>query len=173
MTALLGAAQLHDTETVRLLLEYGANPDKTIASPRDETRLLLALERPGGTDVIALSIENKTNLRAPLHQDLRGSSGALFEQYLIEAVTNKDFMWVELLTDDGADINALLPLCQPSALQTAIEADDMEIIDILLAQSVDPNLQPPSKLCPWGSGTTLSLTAAARCHSTKAPQKLM
>ncbi|RKL26932.1 hypothetical protein BFJ72_g13454 [Fusarium proliferatum] len=173
MTALHRAAPLHDTEAVRLLLEYGADPNDTIVSSIDETALLLALERPGGTDIIALLIENKTNLRASLHQDLHSASSQPFNQYLIEAVTNKDSKSVELLVDKGADINVLPALCQPSALQTAIEADDIEKVDMLLALGADPIGRLPSNFSTTDSELTLPLTAAARYHGTIATQKLI
>lgn len=173
MTALHRAAQLHDTEAVKLLLEYGANPNDAIVSSIDETALLLALERPGGTDIIALLIENKTNLHASLHQDLHSASSQPFNQYLIEAVTNKDSKSVELLVDKGADINVLPALCQPSALQTAIEADDIEKVDMLLALGADPIGRLRSNFSTTDSELTLPLTAAARYHDTIATQKLI
>ncbi|KAM5377909.1 hypothetical protein ACJZ2D_004813 [Fusarium nematophilum] len=132
-TVLQTAALLHNSHAVWMLLACGADPNKGEwhSAAFNGKPLLLALKRPRGLDIIDMLVSAGAAVNPPNQEDRA-------ETPLMRVTTNKDIGAVRLLITAGAEMDSFLPELH-SALQIAVEGDDLEIVEMLLASGTDPN----------------------------------
>jgi len=125
-TALLWAAR--DTEKARVLIEHGA--DVNAQSKQGRTPLMMAVQRDGGSDVVALMLAKGAAINA---KDSRGDTA------LSLAAAVGDVETMRLLMAKGADAHSLNKMGE-STLIEASKSRRPQAARMLIQKGVDPNI---------------------------------
>jgi ankyrin repeat protein len=137
MTAIRGGYDGEHVETVRLVIERGA--DINYVSPdENETALHAAIYR-GNTQIIRLLLDNRADFNAEERRDEDDEFGGNMTPLMINSTYN-DIEISELLIEAGADVMAREGTDGRCALHYAAQAGMIEAINLLLRHGVDVNV---------------------------------
>jgi len=131
-TPLLAASDYGFSDIVKILLENGANPNKTRNDDYSCSALHLACEK-GHFNIVELLLAHKADV------DSKSRNGITV---LIHACSKNHFEIVKLLLDNKADANKKAPYGD-SALVNAAELNNIEMVRLLLDRQADVNLIAP------------------------------
>ena len=138
-SALMIASENGDTETVKVLLEYGANVDTQ--SVRDEWTAMLFACKNGHTTIVKLLLEYKANICIQTQENRQLSA-------LIVATQNGCYETVNVLIQCGADINVegvMEPTETGQIVTPLMVASNKEMIKLLLQYGAKINKQIKEK----------------------------
>ena len=132
-TALIAACHLGQAETVRLLLQHGADPNAKRAV--EGGTALMRASANGHVQAVRLLLEHRADPNAAMHGDhyAQGTT-ALWDAALAGHVDV-----VQLLLEHRADPNAARTTSECTALIAASEEGHVEAARLLLVHNADPN----------------------------------
>ena len=129
---LYSAVRKKDWESVRILLEKGADPNIRIRRPfGQETTLLIRAADKGRSDIVALALEKEAD---PNALDSRGETALHKLGY---GASDPDI--AKLLIMSGADINYFTGN-QTTPLSRAVQAGHYDLVSVYLEFNADVNL---------------------------------
>ncbi|KAF4453145.1 hypothetical protein F53441_4142 [Fusarium austroafricanum] len=131
MSVIQLAAQRHDKHLLAMLLQKGADPNRSDCTIYEvKSPLMLALETPGGFDVLELLVNSGADVNRGYFTHLSIWHGTC---PLEQAVWNGEFDCAKLLIDAEASID------NPWILRSAVELKDQKMISLLLGAGMAPN----------------------------------
>ena len=138
-------------DTVAFLLDRGA--DVNYQSGKGESLLTLAV-RHGHRKLAAFLLNRGANV------NYQSGDGTAYSSALRAAITADDEAMIILLSQRGADINAIQSGCYPTAIHQASARNSLDIVDLLINLGADFN-SPQRHF-----GTPLMLSIFRGCFST-------
>ena len=133
-TALMAAAAMGRPEAVRILLEHDA--DINAADESGMTPLLAACGGMASFELIEYLIENGANVNASLAQ--RDYSPLMLAATEANRGSTRHMMIAQMLTDSGADVNAIHANQRVTALSFAARKGDVDLVELLLEHDAKP-----------------------------------